>query len=169
MDKKIIKPEVLYHGSSFYLNKIKPRQESFRDKNEGHVVFASSDIAFASIFITRIYDDHSIKFKHAGVYYMIIDDEEKFRATDKKGYIYTLSSQNFMHDRVKGMKCEWFSRQAIIPSEYKRHRSGLEAMIEHGVQVYFLKARAFGEIQKIKEKRNYVVNILRDFHNKAKR
>lgn len=48
------KPPFLYHGSAHRdIEELEPRANSYRDLEEGNVVFATPDLAMATIFMTK--------------------------------------------------------------------------------------------------------------------
>jgi hypothetical protein len=138
-----------YHGSpNSDLEELEPRPVSFlEDKQE--LLFACPDIAGATLFLTRIYDDISKKgYSHDG-YYIVIGDKEKFLEMDKGGTVYVLPDASFTTDeRFWGR--EWGSKEKLKPIHKIHFGSSLRAMIENGVKVYFTDPETFE--QKIKGK-----------------
>ena len=53
---------------------------------------------------------------------------------------------------------EWISRQSIKPTEKVVYESALDAMIDNGVQVYFVDKETF---EKIKESEDHGVGIIK--------
>ena len=152
---EIEKPEVLYHASSSKdIEEFEPREESVRDPNEGPVVFATPDMAYASCFIVPSNDNWSQKsiFRTQSgetTHVVIISDKERFQELDKGGAIYSLPSDKFETDLEKNMKDrEWVSKEPIKPSGKIEYKTGLQAMLENGVQVYFVDRDTFEKIQK---------------------
>ena len=133
---------------------MKPRRESFRDENEGPIVFASPDMSYASCFlvntseswvkISRWSDDP----KKRGPWYFICSDKERFKSEDKGGVIYVLPSEGFIADPDKGTGlAEWISKESVIPITKTVYESALEAMIANGVQVVFVDDEAMKNIE----------------------
>lgn len=134
------KPTHLYHGSS---NKeiahFEPQAKKVRDAAEGPVVFATPDKAMASVFIVGVDDSWGNSGMHNGVPYMVISDRERFEKLDQGGAIYHLPSDTFQTDPAKGLgSMEWTSREAVDPAHREDHESALDAMLNHGVQVFFV-------------------------------
>lgn len=142
------KPRYLYHASS---NKnilmFEPRAMSVRDVNEGPVVFASSDKILSSIFIVKTDDSWCESGLFNGIHYFLCNDKKRFIQTDHGGAIYKLSSDNFTTDPLKGLGSrEWVSKNSVKVLEKELYDSGLEAMLDFGVQVYFVDKTMFNEI-----------------------
>ncbi|MEK7462833.1 MAG: hypothetical protein AAB621_00495 [Patescibacteria group bacterium] len=134
------KPPFLYHGSPNNLEIIKPSQKHIRDESEGLLVFGTPDKAFASMFLSpRTDESWSTKGRLNNVYYIVIDDEKRFRESDKGGVICQFSNNKFTCDKTKGMKdLEWTSKEEVKPSNITEHKSSLDTMMDNGVQVYFV-------------------------------
>lgn len=150
----------LYHASpKGDLDVIEPMAKSYRDKNEGPVVFASDDKAFVSCFLTRTNDSWAQistykSSNHPPIYVHCIGDEQRFRELDKGGAIYTLPNGTFYLDESKG-NTEWTSKVSVRPVKKEIYESGLDAMIDHGVLVYFCdmeKLKEYKEIASYSEK-----------------
>ena len=149
------RPEHLYHGSqNRKLKVLKPRKESFRDENEGPIVFASPDMSYASCFlvntseswvkISRWSDDPDKK----GPWYFICNDKERFKSEDMGGAIYVLPSEGFITDSDKGTgTAEWISKESVTPITKTVYKSALEAMISNGVQVIFTDRETMKKIE----------------------
>jgi hypothetical protein len=144
------KPPVLYFGSAQKnLEVIKP-MPSARDPAEGEVVFAAREKPLATMFIVKSDDSWVIKGHWEGKYHIIISDEKRYRQADKGGAIYYLPSDSFFCDFGKGMGVhEWTSRQAVKPIKKEIFSSGIEAMIQHGVQVRFVDRETFKTLRAI--------------------
>ena len=134
------RPPVLYHGSiSPDLEEVEPRRTRWRDKNEGPRVFATPDKRLATIFAgknERVV--RSGKFNDTP-YAVIIGSAEEFMKEDVGGHIYTLSTDGFEYDPQKGLgENEWTCQSKVKPLDKTRLDSALDAMIDEGVQVYFV-------------------------------
>lgn len=136
------KPKFLYHASPFRdIQEFEPRAQFVRDPEEGPVVFATPSEIFASMFIVRTDDRWSHKGRFNGIHYTVINDRQKFEEMDKGGSIYVLPSETFSTDEAKSMgTAEWTSKEPVKPSRKTDYESGLDAMLQHGVQVYFVDA-----------------------------
>jgi hypothetical protein len=140
------KPRVLYHASSNRsIVEFEPRAITIRDPEEGSVVFATPDFAMTTCFIVNYPFVQSGAFN--GMHYAVIADKEKFLEADTGGAIYTLPSATFQNDPEKGLgDKEWTSKELVKPSEKVEVTSGLEAMLDNGVQVYFVDKQQYNEI-----------------------
>jgi uncharacterized protein (DUF2235 family) len=134
------KPATVYHGSSNKgIERFEPRSQKVRDQTEGPKVFATSDKRMASVFIMGVDDSWGNSGMHNGIPYMVISDRARFEKLDQGGAIYHLPGDSFETDPNKGLgDIEWTSGEAVVPTDKEDHASALEAMLEHGVQVYFV-------------------------------
>ena len=146
LDKE--KPKFLYHGSRHRgLDELEPKAHRHRDPGEGERVFATQDLAMATIFMARTYKGCGI-FGDV-VYAYIIEPREEFIEDDKGGHVYVLPSDNFVSDPNKGLgKYEWTSDVKVKPVDKIEFPSTLDAMIENGVQVYFIDQETHERIDK---------------------
>ncbi len=165
---EIKKPDFLYHASSnSNTDVIEPKRNSFRDPGEGKVVFATSSKPYASMFLVRGHDDWTHKGRFNGVYYTVINDRERFKNLDKGGSIYFLPSDTFSYDESKGMgSIEWTSKVKVTPVKREGYRSGLNAMIDNGVQVYFVDKETW---KKINESDDHGFRILSELESENKK
>jgi len=156
------KPSFLYHGSRHKdIEELEPRDESVRDLNEGPVVFATQELALATIFMVREVVE-SGRFNDIP-YAVIIGSRESFVENDKGGHIYILPVDTFGSDSKKGLGgYEWTSREKVKPSQKIEYSSRLDAMIENGVQVYFVDEVT---CQKIKISKDDVLSILQNMES----
>lgn len=141
----------LYHASQQRdIEQFEPRQESVRDPEEGAVVFATPDKGYASMFLVRASDSWTRrgKFDRDGPWHMIISDQQRFRERDEGGTLYRLPSSSFISDPGKNMsKTEWVSRESVRPIDGEQYDSGLQAMLDNGVNVYFVDQATFDAIR----------------------
>lgn len=143
------RPPFLYHASSNRnIEKFEPRAKNIRDPKEGLVVFATPDLALATTFLVNETNDSWTRIgKLGGVPYMVIRDKKHFMKRDKGGSIYKFSSDSFTYHPHKGMgENEWISKNSVTPLEKTNIESALEAMIENGVQVFFVDKKTFNKI-----------------------
>ncbi len=142
------KPPVLFHASrNPYIEVFEPRAEKTRDKTEGPRVFGTPSRAMASVFLIE-WDDSWVQ---AGIMdgepYIIISDEDRFRAADTGSVIYSLPSETFENDPLKGLReLEWTSREPVIPTEKENITSALSDMLKQRVKVYFVTKELFEKI-----------------------
>ncbi len=72
-----------------------------------------------------------------GVPYAIYGDRERFAETDKGGAVYVLPADSFSVTQPDDHPDEWTSRESVKPIETIPFASGLDAMLDNGVQVFF--------------------------------
>lgn len=154
------KPMVLYHGSS---QKIEGELTPVLVKSsEDHlhnlpVVFATEDIAAATLFMMPPSVLFSIGLEQGISYVCIWGTPEEFAKKDHGGYLYFLSSETFVK---RGKGYEWQSDVAVMPQEVKSYGSVLDAFRENGVRTYFINDdELFDRIRAKKEPR---LEILKD-------
>lgn len=151
---EIEKPAFLYHASSTKnREEFEPRNRTVRDPEEGPVVFATPDKAYASCFMVPGVDDSWCQISVFGdIHVMIISDEKRFKNSDKGGGIYILPSETFETDPEKSRTGrEWTSKPAVKPIDKIEYKTGLEAMLENGVEVYFVNEKTFEEIREAED------------------
>lgn len=147
------KPEFLYHASGNKdIKEFEPRRKKMRDHEEGQVIFATPNLALASAFLMNELDDSwSHKGDINGIPYAVIKDKDLFTKFDKGGSIYKLPSDSFNCDLNKGMgKFEWISRENVKPIDKIDYDSTLTAMLNNGLQVYFINEDTFSKINNLK-------------------
>ena len=156
-----MKPKVLYHASSNKnITLFVPRAEKMRDSEEGPRVFATPSYAMATIFIVNTDGSWANSGSVSGVPYIVVSDEARFKSLDTGGAIYSLSPDTFKNDPNKGLgPLEWTSAESVVPTDTEEFSSGLDAMLESGVQVYFVDKETYGRIQKSSD---YGISILND-------
>jgi len=143
------KPLILFHASrNPHITVFEPRAETTRDKNEGPRVFATPNRAIASLFLVATDDSWVQSGAINGVPYIIISDEERFRAMDTGGAIYSLPSDTFVYNPNKGLgELEWTSTEAVCAINIEHVQSAITDMHTHGVKVYFVNPDTFNAIQ----------------------
>ncbi len=136
------KPRILFHGSSNKeIEVLQPRAEHVRDKEEGAVVFATPNIDVASMWLMSKQPGKVIKgnFNGKSFHFVYNGSKADFMRQDNGGAIYCLSSDGFYFTPSKGMgPNEWVSRETAKPLHIFYFDSALEAMVDFGVQVYFI-------------------------------
>lgn len=133
------KPEFLYHGSPHRIEELQPRTKPHREKEEDKLVFATSEIGDASMFLykTALTGHFMVEEESIG-YAVIVEDRKELLRKDKGGHIHVLSSRTFDPTPYKGMSNEWVSKEGVKPKKVIEYDSALNAMLEYGVQVYFV-------------------------------
>jgi len=151
-------PKELYHASdNKELQEFESRKEKIRNPNEGPVVFATKDKAYASMFIVRSDDAWTIKGQSGNDFFIGIADRKRYEVTDKGGAIYTFATKGFLTEpNQRGIRSkEWVSRENVRPVSKQIYSSGLEAMKSLGVKIFFINYDLLREINKLfKERRN---------------
>ncbi len=141
------KPDVLYLAAQTpNISELVPQKGNYRDENEGAVIFSTPDKSLASAFLVEGHGDHWMKIGFYGDIPVVVikSDKEEFIKKDKGGSMYTVSSDTFDFDPNKGMgEREWVSKVPVKPLSEKHFESALDAMIENGVQVYFVDENTF--------------------------
>jgi len=156
------KPKVLYHASrNADIESFEPRIGKRRDENEGAQIFATPSKAMATMFLVETDDSWTQSGAMDGVPYIIISDKERFTALDTGGTIYSLPSDTFETDLYKGLReLEYTSEESVVPIDTERVDSALSAMVEHGVNVYFVNQEIFTQIQESPDHGEAIVNSL---------
>jgi len=146
------KPPFLYHGSPHKTEELQPRTKPHREKNEGKLVFATSEIADASMFLCKTsLTGHALVNGEKVAYAIIAEDREEFLKKDKGGHIHVLPSDTFNPSPHSGMSNEWVSQEGVKPSKIIEYSSALDAMLEFGVQVYFVDENTYQQIRSSKD------------------
>lgn len=144
------KPKILYHSSRVSgIKEFVPNRGNYRDEDEGAVIFSTPNKALASAFLVESHGDYWMQIGFYGDIPVVIinADREEFIKKDKGGVIYAFPSDTFNYDPDKGMgDKEWTSRESVKPLSEVRYLSALDAMIENGVQVYFVDKKTFDDI-----------------------
>lgn len=143
------KPSILYHASEWQgIEEFEPRAESIRDPQEGPVIFATPDRAYALQFLVPGDDRESKRGYYNGIPTIIIRGSlGEFIKRDKGGWLYHLPSGAFDFDPKKSMRDkEWTSRVPVKPIESEHYPSTVDALIDAGVQVYFVDDALFTKI-----------------------
>lgn len=132
------KPALLYHGSAHKsLEELQPRSKSHRVE-EGELLYATPDIAIASIFLVGGAYYGCGKFSDVS-YAWIIAGRDEFTRNDKGGHIYVLPSESFEINQGRGLgNDEYASKEPVKFVDKIEYPSVIDAMIGNGVQVYFI-------------------------------
>lgn len=139
------KLRILFHASpDTHIKVFEPHKESVRDLDEGPVVFATTDKAVASMFLVPSSDDWVTISRFNKQPVIVVSDRKRFERNDRGGAIYELSADTFTTDPSNGMgDAEWISRTPVIPRRKQVYPSAVNAMLELGVQVYFVDKKTF--------------------------
>lgn len=162
------KPIVLYHASQNRdITEFEPRNRKVRDPNEGPKVFATPSKSLATIFMIPTDSRWVTSGLHNHVPYIVISDEKSFRQLDHGGTIYHLPPETFEVDLTKGLReYEWTSSETVKPIEKEEYKSGFEAMLDSGVQVFMVNAETFDQI---KNSTDHGFTILKEIESENKK
>lgn len=132
------KPTNVYHGSTRKIDG--PLQPVLLKSSEDHLhdrpaVFATDDIATASLFLMPHDALFSIGREQGISYVCIWGTPEEFQKKDRGGYLYVLPSDTF---EKRGKAYEWQSDVAVAPREVRHFATALDAFRRNGVRVYFI-------------------------------
>lgn len=132
------KPPFLYHGSpNRDIDELEPRQKTYRDLEEGPQLFASQELSVASMFLFE--GSFSSGLFNKTPYAAIVGSREEIMQRDRGGHVYVLPSETFSCDPHKGLgEYEWTTRDSVKPIKTIEYPSAIDAMMENGVQVYFI-------------------------------
>ena len=158
-----LKPKILYHASqNRNIEEFEPRRVSVRDINEGPRVFATEDLSYAVKFLVPSDDSWAQLSRWGKAHVAIYSDQDRFEKSDKGGSVYELPSDTFIIDPkfTKSTK-EWTSKVPVKPIKKTDYESGLEAMIDNGVQIYFVDKDTFQKIKDSNDHGNAIVRRLR--------
>lgn len=149
------KPDRLYHGSPRRnLNALEPRVSLGSGEKLGRLIYASPNKAIASIFLADVTGRWSAGTIGDVPYALITVPREEFVANDKGGVMYILPSESFVNDERNSLgEMEWVSSKAVTPIEQIHYTSALQAMLDNGVQVYFVSPATLEEINNTSEKK----------------
>lgn len=147
------KPEFVYHGSPRGdIEEFIPRISLGSGEAYGTQVYASNDLATASMFMADVGKPWSTGDVNGILYAIIPLTKEEFIQRDKGGFIYKLSGETFTSDPQRGMgEKEWASPVSVKPIEVRKIDSVLDAIVENGVQVYFVTDEQYGDMQSSEE------------------
>ncbi len=161
------KPSILYHASpNRGITVFHPKKESFREANEGPVVFATPDKAYAMIFLIKTDNAWTTigRFSEAGVpgpWHIIISDRDRFEKADVGGTLYEFDPKDFSYDKKRNMgNIEWTSQNPVKPIRKEDYPSGLEAMKSAGINVYFVDEATFNVIRHANDDGKSIINTL---------
>lgn len=156
------KPPVLFHASSNRsIDRFEPRDEKTRDESEGPRVFAAPTRAMASVFMVPTDDSWTQSGNKDGTPFIVISDRERFESLDTGGAIYSLPNDSFETDLEKGLReNEYSSEEVVEPIEIEEYESGLQAMIELGVNVYFVDKETFKKLAEAGEQGGEILDTL---------
>lgn len=162
------KPLFLYHGSPRGdIEEFEPRISGGSGEQYGALVYAAPDMATASIFMANVKGNWSAG-RFSGVPYALIPmSRDEFIKNDAGGFIYVLSSDTFSFERSRGIgEYEWASKEKVTPIKKLEYPSALEAMLENGVQLYFMDVATYA---RTKESVDHGLQIVRQLQSENQR
>lgn len=161
------KPQFLYHGSPNRIEQLEPRTKPHREKEEGKLVYATSELTDAIMFLQRTAMTGQFLVRGEKVVYaIIVSNREEFIEKDIGGYLHILPSKTFEPSPYKGMPNEWVSKDAVQPTEVIKYLSALDTMIENGIQVYFVDQDM---LQQIRDTVDHGYDIFKKLESENKR
>ena len=162
------KPPFLYHGSPHKgVEEFEPRISQGTGEEFGAMVYATPDLATASAFLAEVKKEWSAGRFGDAFYVLIPYSREEFIKNDKGGHIYVLPSDTFKSDHERGLgKYEWVSKEKVKPTKKIEEPSALDAMLENGVQVYFVDDNIY---KQIKESNDHGLSILKNLESENQR
>lgn len=141
------KPPVLYIATQTAgLQELSPREGRNRGGDEGAVIFSTPNKELASVFLIEGHNDSWIQIGYFSdiPYVAICMSREDFLNRDHGGTMYEVPSDTFNYDPNLGMgDKEWTSSEAVNPTNETDYPSALDAMIENGINVYFVDRQTF--------------------------
>ena len=156
------KPSKLYHGSpNKNIEVFEPKVSHGTGDPYGKMVYASPDLAVSSIFLAKVEGRWSAGRFGNIPYALITVPREQFIEKDEGGVIYVLPNDTFDTDPERGLgEAEWASPEPVVPTEKIEYSSALDAMLENGIQVYFLTPEKHAELKELPDKgRAYLSSI----------
>lgn len=158
------KPPFLYHGSPHKgIEEFEPRISKGTGEEFGAMVYATPDLATASAFLAEVKKEWSAGRFGDTFYVLIPFPREEFIKNDKGGHIYVLPSDTFESDPKRGLgEYEWASKTSVKPTKKIEYPSALDAMLENGVQVYFVDDNTY---KQIKESNDHGFSILKNIES----
>lgn len=132
------KPKMLYHGS--------PRQEieELKPRIISDHVFAASDRRLATVFMNDI---HLNGFIDGEPYAVIKGTKDEFVKKDKGGSVYSFGSDDFEADQHNPGLGIYVSSRSVRPTEKIDYPSGLQAMLENGIKLYFVDENTYQQLE----------------------
>lgn len=166
------KPQKLYRGMRERNKEFFDPQENVakRDLHEDALVFATPDKACATMFLVpEASDSWTLKGCYDGVWVHVISDEKLYRELDSGGSVYEITDvDDFYCDREKGMKeSEWTSQKRVAPSTSEEYDNSVDAMMDNGVQVYFVDENTFLAIATADDKGAHILSTLQSENQKT--
>ncbi len=158
------KPRYLYHASPVRnLSQIEPRAKTIpSDFQEGQVVFATDEFAFATQFLVPSDDSWANGGAMGDVLFFIVSDKERFHNADKGGSIYLITSQGFTNYN----KREWFAKKPKKTESEIYFPKGFLAMLTQNVQVYFVDKTLYSKIQEYPQTNLHLLNSIKSENEK---
>lgn len=149
-------PELLYRGTpNRNVSNFVPKERIRHDFSEKLAVSATTDRAAATMFIVPIEDLKVVIGSFGGIHYYVYGGEQPFK--DGGGAIYTLNPEGFEYNPDIGI---WTSPKPVETISQEDIPSGLEAMIEDGIQVFFVDQETFNQFKESPDKRGEMLRNL---------
>ena len=151
-------PELLFRGTpNRGVSLFVPKERVGRGSSERLVVSAAPDRTVATEFVVPIEDLKVVIGSIGGVRYYVCGDKQPFKEKDKGGAIYTLNPEGFEYNPDIGI---WTSTKPVETTSQEDVSSGLEAMIEAGIQVFFVDSETFNQFKESSDKGREILRNL---------
>ena len=105
------KNQEYYHGSSAKINELKPMSSGVLEGESA--VFATDNKSTALMFIGK-WNDSDISYGSYGEHHFALElYPNTFDKLKKSGYLYTVSSNGFYHDKRLGLQNEFINKNSV--------------------------------------------------------
>lgn len=143
------KPTILYHGSGDRrIEEFHPEKGRHQSRNEPPYVFATPKKELAIAFARSKSSPVIIgPLENNQTWFIAISDKEAFLQSDHGGAVYHLPPDTFIHNpQTKLGTSEYISAQPVKPIYKEEYDSTLDALLQAGVQVYFLDEKTYDDL-----------------------
>ncbi|MCL5090756.1 MAG: hypothetical protein M1514_01965, partial [Patescibacteria group bacterium] len=131
-----------FHGSTDRnIEEFQPEKGQYQLRGEKPAVFATSFLEVAIAFMrTKVCPGVDQKIDNGKTWHVVISDKEKFLENDHGGAVYFLPPETFiLNPQAKLVgDSEYISAQSVKPIKKVEYPSSLEAMLQIGINVYFV-------------------------------
>ncbi len=165
--------DVLYNASLHKdLELIEPQRTLSRptytgkDKYIGDYVFATKDKRLAAMYLATKGLATLLETEAEFSYIVICSDQAGYIANDKGGAIYELPTDKFSETPQEGLtEYELVSADPIKPLGKIVYEKSLDAMLEHGITVYFVNQKTFDGLMPVgSDKYRAILDLLPSYN-----
>lgn len=159
--------KVLYHASPHTnLSVIKPKHTLSKDKYIGDYVFATADHRLATMYLATK-GVATLMNTDKGLWIAICCNEAKYLNQDRGGAIYELPADTFSETPQRGLSdYELVSKAPVKPINKTINKKSLDAMLDLGINIYFVDALTFEKLVADKNKRPKILSTLHPYRAK---